>query len=57
MKIWIMTFFYQPGAAFGIVERGFFSEEEAKKYLHQVELEQPDFQFTLDYVDVEVTLQ
>ncbi len=57
MKIWIMTFFYQPGAAFGIVEKGFFSEEEAKKYLHQIELEQPDFQFTLDYVDVEVTLQ
>lgn len=57
MQIWIMTFFYAPGQAFGIVEKGFFSEEEAKAYLHQVKLEQPDFQFTLDYVDVEVTLQ
>lgn len=57
MEVWIISFIYPKGGAFGLIESAFLEEHVARERLAQAKEEQPDFQFEIDCLKVEVNLQ
>lgn len=57
MNVYVISFCLPMEGVFGLVENAFFDEIEAKKALATLKHDQPDFEFVLDVLTVEMTLQ
>lgn len=57
MNVYVISFCLPMEGVFGLVENAFFDEVEAKKALATLKHDQPDFEFVLDTLTVEMTLQ
>ncbi len=57
MKVYVISFCHPEQGVFGLIGEAFFEEEKCKQALHVLQEEEKDFEFTMDDLDVEVTIQ
>lgn len=57
MKVYVISFCHPEQGVFGLIGEAFFDEDKCEKALHILQEEDPDFEFVMDVLDVEVTIQ